>query len=326
MTNLKNLILASLASMLLTSAPALAADVTIKVAYENNPGEPVDTMMHRWADLVAEKSGGKVALELYPSSQMGSKNDIIDQAMMGTNVVTIADPGFLTDFDPDWGVLYGPYLADSPDQLFKLFDGEWFAQKSQELQGKGLRIIIPNYMYGQRQLLANKKVETPADMKGMKIRTPNNPMQIKAIELMGGTPTPMPLGDVYPALTQGIIDGVENPLSVLHGQKLDEQAKELSMISYLTTTGLWLGGEAYFSSLDPDVVEMLEETGYEIGLESQTQAEQDDADILAAMEAMGVHVTRPDLAPFREVSRDFYTQFPQWSDGLYETIQAELKK
>lgn len=306
--------------------PALAADVTIKVAYENNPGEPVDVLMHKWADLVASESKGKVELELYPSSQMGAKNDVIDQAMMGVNIITIADAGFLTDFDPDWGILYGPYLAESTEQLFRLYEGEWFAKKKKELQAKGIRIVIPNYMYGNRHLLAKKKVESPKDMTGMKVRVPNNPMQIKAIELMGATPTPMPLGDVYPALTQGIIDGVENPLTVLHGQKLDEQAKELSMINYLTTTALWLGGEAYFASLAPDVAELLEKTGHQIGLESQKAAEKDEADTLAAMEKMGVKVTRPDLKPFREITKDFYKQFPQWSKGLYETIQAELKK
>lgn len=308
------------------ASSAMAAEVTIKVAYENNPGEPVDVLMNKWAELVAERSDGKVALETYPSSQMGSKNDIIDQAMMGVNVITIADAGFLTDFDPDWGILYGPYLAESPEQLFRLYEGDWFAKKKEELQAKGIRIVIANYMYGRRHLLSKKKVESPDDMKGMKVRTPNNPMQIKAISMMGGTPTPMPLGDVYPALTQGIIDGVENPLTVLHGQKLDEQAKELSMIDYLTTSALWLGGEAYFASLDPEVVALLEETGHEIGVASQQAAETDEADMLAAMEEMGVKVTRPDLEPFREITRDFYNQFPEWSDGLYETIQAELKK
>lgn len=77
---------------------------------------------------------------------------------------------------------------------------------------------MSNYLYDTRQIIAKKPIRTPEDLKGMKIRVPNNVMQIKAIEAMGATPTPMPLGDVYPALTQGMIDGVENPVSVLYGQ------------------------------------------------------------------------------------------------------------
>ncbi|QFG37335.1 TRAP-type C4-dicarboxylate transport system substrate-binding protein [Paracoccus pantotrophus] len=304
--------------------PGLAADVTVKVAYENNPGEPVDVLMNKWAELVAERSEGAVALELYPSSQLGSKEDIIEQAKMGVNVITIADAGFLIDYDADLGILYGPYLTEDAQDLFRLYEGDWFQEKHEVLKSHGIRIVIPNYMYGTRHILAKKKIETPADMAGLKIRTPNNNMQIKAIELMGGTPTPMPLGDVYPALTQGVIDGVENPLTVLHGQKLDEQAKQLSLVGYLTNTAFWLGGEAYLSSLDPEVLTVLEETGYEIGLESQKAAAADEARALEGMKAQGVEVISPDVEAFREITKPFYTQFPEWSEGLYDRIQAEI--
>ncbi|WP_420342902.1 C4-dicarboxylate TRAP transporter substrate-binding protein [Paenirhodobacter sp.] len=323
--NLKSIALATLLSAA-AFLPAAAQDVVVKVAYENNPGEPADLVMHRWADLVKEASGGKVALELYPSSQLGAKLDVIEQGLLGVNVITIADVGFLTDYDPDLGILFGPYLTDSPDQLFKIYESDWFKKKEAALREKGVHIVIKNYLYGTRQLLAKKKVEKPEDMAGLKIRVPNNIMQIKAIELMGATPTPMPLGDVYPALTQGVIDGVENPLPVLYGQKLHEQAKELSMISYLTNTSLWLGGEAFFATLDPSVVEMLHETGYKAGLYSQELAVQEEAKMLDAMKAQGVTVTQPDVAAFREKTKPFYTMFPDWTPGLYDQIQAELAK
>ncbi|QDL94371.1 C4-dicarboxylate ABC transporter (plasmid) [Paroceanicella profunda] len=313
------------AALAVLAAPAFAQSVTLKVAYENNPGEPVDMVMHRWKDLVHEASGGDVELELYPSSQLGAKQDVIEQALLGVNVVTIADVGFLTDYDPDLGILFGPYLTDSPQQLFNIYGSDWFKQKDAELREKGVHIVINNYLYGTRQLLANKPVETPADLEGMKIRTPNNIMQIRAIEAMGGTPTPMPLGDVYPALTQGVIDGVENPLPVLYGQKLHEQAKYLSMISYLNNTSLWLGGEAFFSTLDPAVVQMLHDTGYQAGLYSQELAASQDEKIIEDMKAQGVTVIYPDIAPFREKAMAVYKEFPEWSEGLYEEIQAQLK-
>ncbi|WP_420024371.1 C4-dicarboxylate TRAP transporter substrate-binding protein (plasmid) [Cereibacter azotoformans] len=304
--------------------PAAAQEVVVRVAYENNPGEPTDLVMNRWAELVAEASDGNVALELYPSSQLGAKQDVIEQGLLGVNVITIADVGFLTDYDPDLGILFGPYLTDSPEQLFKIYESDWFKEKEAALREKGVHIVISNYLYGTRQLLAKKKVETPDDLAGMKVRVPNNIMQIKALELMGATPTPMPLGDVYPALTQGVIDGVENPLPVLYGGKFHEQAKELSMISYLTNTSLWLGGEAYFSSLDPEVVTMLHETGHQAGLYSQELAAQEEGKMIEAMKAAGVTVTEPDVEAFREKTKAFYTMFPEWSEGLYEQIQAAL--
>lgn len=317
----KTLLGATTAIML--AMPALA-ETTVRIAYENNPGEPADLVMNRWKELVTEASDGEVVLELYPSSQLGAKKDVIEQGMLGVNVITIADVGFLTDYDPDLGILFGPYLTDDAESLFKIYESDWFKEKEAKLQEQGIHIVIKNYLYGTRQLLATKKVETPDDLKGMKIRTPNNIMQIRAIEAMGGTPTPMPLGDVYPALTQGVIDGVENPLPVLFGQKLHEQAKELSMISYLQNTSLWLGGQAYFDTLDPEVVEMLHETGYEAGLYSQELAAAEDEKILEAMQEAGVTVTYPDVEPFREKAMAVYDQFPEWSEGLYEEIQSQL--
>lgn len=321
--NFRTILLGATTAMSL-ALPAVAQDVTIRVAYENNPGEPVDQVVNHWAELVDTASEGNVKLELFPSSQLGAKQDVIEQGMMGVNVITIADAAFLTDYEPDLGILMGPYLTDSTADLFKIYDSEWFKEKEKALQEKGIHIVISNYLYGTRQLLTKTKIETPDDMQGLKIRTPNNNMQIKTIEAMGGTPTPMPLGEVYPALTQGVIDGVENPLAVLYGQKLHEQARELSMISYLNNTALWLGGQAYFDTLDPAVVEMLHETGYQAGLFSQELAGEEDARVLEEMKADGVTVTTPDLAPFKEKAMAVYSEFPEWTPGLYDTIQAQL--
>lgn len=308
------------------AAPALAQDpVTLKVAYENHPGEPLDKVMHYWADMVKERSQGQVLLELYPSSQLGAKNDVMEQAMMGMNVITLSDVAFLADYEPDLGVLFGPYLSSDPAKLFKIYESDWFKAKEEALKKKGVHLVITNYLYGVRQLLAKKPVRTPEDLQGIKVRVPNNIMQIKTFEALGATPTPMPLGDVYPALTQGMIDGVENPLPVLYGQKLHEQAKYLSMISYITNTSVWVGGEAFFSTLDPNVVQLLHDTGYEAGLYSQKIATEEDERLIQQMKAAGVEVIYPDVAPFREKALQVYQQFPEWSPNLYQTIQDQLK-
>ena len=251
-----------------------AKPISIKVAYENNPGEPLDVVMRYWADLLNKKSNGEITLALYPSSQLGSKQDVTEQAMMGMNVITL---------------------------------------------------VMNNYLYGTRQIISKKPIRTVDDLAGLKIRVPNNVMQIKAIQAMGATPTPMPLGEVYPALTQGVIDGVENPISVLQGQKLYEQARYLTMVNYLTNTSVWIGGEAFFSTLSPEQLEMIHQTGYEAGVYSQKLTLERDAEMLKTMQAAGVEVIYPDTGPFQKKAREVYSQFPEWTPGLYETIQQQLQ-
>ncbi len=302
--------------------------VEIKIAYENHPGEPFDQVMHYWAELVHEQSEGKIKFVLYPSSQLGSKKDVTEQAIMGFNVITLSDVGFLANYMPDLGILFGPYLADDPKNLFKVYEGAWFKQQAETLANDhGIRIVMSNYLYGVRQLLANKPVKVPEDLKGLKVRVPNNIMQIKAMKAMGATPTPMPLAEAYPALTQGIIDGVENPLAVLYGQKIYEQAKYLNKISYLTNTSTLIAGEKFIASLPEGYADILYDTAYQAGLRSQEIAAQNDAEYIQKMIDAGVEVVDPEnIDDFRKLAMEVYTQFPEWSEGLYEKIQEELKK
>lgn len=315
------------AALLSVSAMALQAqEVTIRVAYENNPGEPLDQVMTHWQELLAERSEGEIALELYPSSQLGSKTDITDQAIMGLNVVTITDVGFLSVYEPDIGILYGPYLTDDPQKLFDIYDGEWFEEMDQRLRDDhGVRIVMPNLLYGVRHLISKTPVRTPEDMQGLKVRVPNNVMQIRAIEAMGATATPMPLGEVYTALSQGVIDAVENPIAVLHGQRFHEEAKYLSKIGYLTNTALMVGGEAFFSTLTDEQMTMVEETAYEAGLYSQELITELDAEMLEDMREQGVEVIEVDVAAFQELTRPVYDTFPEWSEGLYDMVQEQLQ-
>lgn len=319
---------ASLAAVLATTTVQIAAaqDVTIRVAYENNPGEPVDIIMNEWKELISERSNGEIALELFPSSQLGSKQDITDQAIMGLNVITITDVGFLAEYEPDLGILYGPYLTDDPQKLFDVKDGEWFAEMSERLRTEhGVRIIIPNLLYGVRHLISKDPVRTPEDLAGMRIRVPNNIMQIRAIEAMGGVPTPMPLGEVFTALSQGVIDAVENPIAVLHGQRFHEEAKFLSMIGYLTNAALFVGGEAFFETLSDEHMQIVLETGYEAGLRSQELVTDLDNEMLDDMREAGVEVIEVDVEAFRALTLPVYEMFPEWSEGLYEMIQAEMQ-
>ncbi len=109
----------------------------------------------------------------------------------------------------------------------------------------------------------------------------------------------MPLGEVYPALTRGVIDGVETQFQCCKA-KLYEQARYLTMVNYLTNTSVWIGGEAFFSTLSPEQLEMIHQTGYEAGVYSQKLTLERDAEMLKTMQAAGVEVIYPDTGPFQK--------------------------
>lgn len=299
---------------------------TIKIGYENQPGEPVDLAVNEWKRVAEEKSKGKIKIELYPSSQLGSKQDAIEQMKTGANIIHIADASFLADYVPDIGILSAPYLSDNYDELFKLTDSDWFKGLEKDLQGKGLHIVSTKWIYGDRHLITNKEVKEPKDLKGLKVRVPSNPLFIKTMEKMGATPTPLPLGEVYPSIAQGVIDGMENPLPVIQGSKVYEKAKYLSLTGHTNMIIQWIAGQSYMESLPEDVLKVLKETGDEIGKFMEEKVKESEKSVLKELQDSGVTVVESNKELFKEATMSVYNEMSDWSPGLYEKVQEIMKQ
>ncbi|MBS1155464.1 MAG: siaP [Proteobacteria bacterium] len=302
-----------------------AAKYTIKVAYENNPGEPLDLAAKEWARAFKEKTKGQAELQLFPSSALGAKKDVMQQMQLGSGVITITDGGFLADYVPDFGILMGPYLANDYKDLFKLAKSPWFADMSNKLAGKGLRIVTSNWLYGTRHFLLKKPAKTPSELKGVKLRSPNNRIQIEAIQSMGATPTPMPLSDVYPALSTGVIDGTESPINVFYSMKAYETAKYLVKTAYIHNISQWVIGEKYYAKLPADIQKALMESadiGGNFMTNSVVSAEQDAVEKL---KKEGVTIIEVDREAFKKAAMVTYSKFPEWTPGLYEKVQGYMK-
>lgn len=302
--------------------------VVIQAGYENNPGEPIDLAMHEWARLLEEKSGGSMKMDLYPSSQLGSKNDIIDQMIAGDSVITLADGAFYADRGvPDLGIVFAPYLFETWDEVWKLIESDWYAEQSDKLEEQGLKIIASNWIYGERHTLTTKPVRHVEDLKGMKIRVPNNKIQIKGFEVLGATATPMALGEVYTSLQQGTIDGLENPLPVLYNGKFQEVAKNLTLDGHVKNFTTWVCGSDFFNSLTEEQQTLLIETCEEAGLfNNDLQAEVFD-ETLQKFKDDGIEIIEVDIKEFQDASASFYTlpEFSDWTPGLYDTVKAVIK-
>jgi tripartite ATP-independent transporter DctP family solute receptor len=283
--------------------------IVIKIAYANNVGEPNDKAVREWGRLMKEKSNGKVEFQYYPSSQLGSQKDVTEQLTIGSNVITISDGGFLMDYVPAFGITYLPYVFDNKEQLYKLVDSDLFKDLSKQLETKGLYIVNPKWIYGERHLMASKPVVKPEDMAGLKIRVPNIRLSTEMINAMGGVSTPMPLAEAYPGLMQGVINGMENPIPVLYGNKTYEGAKYLMLTKHQVNLSSWIAGKKFIDKLPPEIVQMLKETGEEAGRYLEKENEKADQEAMDKMKAAGVQVVEVDRAAFKEAMKDFPSKF-----------------
>ena len=318
------------AMMLSTGVSAADAEVTLQIGFENSISEPIGQALENWQQLVDEKGDGSLKLELYPDSQLGSKNELIDGMTLGEPYITLADGAFYADYGvPDFGIVFGPFLFDDWDQCWTLIESDWYKDMCTQLEGKGLKIVTSNWKYGERHTLTTKPVNTVDDLAGMKIRVPGNQIQSIGFDVLGATSTGMDLGDVYQALQTGTIDGAENPLATLYGRKLHEVAKYLILDGHVLNFTTWVMSADLFNSLTPEQQELLVSTGEEAGLYNNDLVDESNDEYLQKMKDEGVTVVEPTeevLDGFREKAAAFYEKGDTfgWSDGLYDTVRAAM--
>lgn len=307
--------------------------ITFQIAYENNPGEPIDLACNEWKRLIEEKSNGSFNVELFPSSQLGSKTDVIDQMIAGSPIVTLADGAFYAERGvPDFGIVFAPYLFSSWEECWKLTESDWYAEQCAKLEENGLKVIASNWIYGDRHTLTTKPVKNDTDLKGMKIRVANSPVFIKGFEALGAAPTPLALGDVYTALQQGTIDGLENPLPVLYNGKFQEVAKYLILDGHVKNFTTWCIGTDFYNSLTTEQQNIIVETANEAGIFNNNSQKGLEEEALKNLIDSGVTVYNPtaeDLASFKESAMKFYDYKEisgNWTEGLYDTVNDIIQK
>ncbi len=301
------------------------AATEVMIAYGNQPGEPIDKAMHYWAEQVKEKSNGEIEFRLFPSSQLGSETEVMEQAKFGANIITISSYGYLMDTVPDLGVINAPYLSQSFEKKSKLLHTEWFQGLNNDLSDKGLTIVVPDVVYGTRHLLSKGAVKSPADLDGVKVRVQHSRLFVATVKAMGGVPTPMSLADVYPGLSQGVIEGVENPSVVLHGGKFHEVVKNLNLTAHTKHMSPFVAGTAFWNGLSAEEQKIILDTSRDMVNYGATLIAESEQDAIDQLKAEGVTVNEVDLSAFEEAARKVVqNEFPEWTPNLYQDTQAKL--
>ena len=320
------------ASSATSSAPAASgeAQYVLKLCTEQTDGDPIDEGCDKWAELVAEATDGAVKIEVYPSSQLGAKADLIEMMLMGQNVCTIADGSYLMDYVPDFGVVMGPFLFNDWSAMYKITGSDWWSDVSAQLEEQGLKIVSTNWVYGERQLMTKNPVNSLADMKGLKIRVPNNDISVTMFNDLGSASTPMALSEVYTSLAQGVVDGVENPLTTLYNNKFQEVCKYVTMTNHQMTFSNFIVGETFWNSLPAEYQEAIISCGEEAAAYNNDLYQQVSQEMQDKLTAEGCTITTLDDATqeeFKNACVQLYRNYEAngtWTTGLYDQIQAMI--
>lgn len=313
------------AAGILFAIPAFAADFTIRLANSLSPGEPTNEAAQFFAQEVAKRTDGRVEIQVFPAQQFGSEKDVNQMMRQGAPIISVTSSGYLSDFVPDIGVLEGPYLLDTPAQFDKLVGSDWFGTVKGRFAEKGITFLVDNALFGSRNMLSNGPIRTPDDVAGMTVRVPPNTVFIKTFEAMGTRPTTVEWSEVYSALQQNVVQAAEAPLGSLWGSKLHETRDTISMTRHFTAFTFWVINAEYFASLPEDIQEVLAEVGREAGALCTELTLKREDEYKDMFRKAGVTIVEDvDTAAFRAKTADVYTQFPDWTPGLYQEIQTIL--
>jgi len=308
------------------ASSAMAQDYFFRIPHVTSASEPVHEALEHFAKLIAERSGGRIGAEVFPGGALGTNLEMYEQVDLGSEIIILADPGYLANFLPDFGILNGPYLLETPAEFQKLIASDWYVGLVDQLREEtNLELLTLNWFFGDRNVISNKEVLTAADFQGLSIRVPPNPMWIATFEALGARGEQIAWAEVYGALASGVVDAAEAPLGSIVGASLQESAKVISMTGHFYA---WIGltmNDELFASMPEDLQEVLRTSAVDAGNFMTDLVLSKQTEFIEVLEAQGVSFAMDvDRASMREATIPVYSAFPAWSDGLVDQVRAIL--
>jgi len=305
------------------SAPA-QKKAELKISHVLPTNESIHEVLVEMADAIKARSKGSFDVQVYPNSQLGNNKDNLEQAKRGANIVVIADPGYMSDYVPDYSIMNGPFLYKDYKGIQKLAASSWHKEMMRQSSEKGIKVLAMDWYFGSRHIISGKVIKTPADVKGLKVRVPPNKVWIETIKAIGGSPTVLQWSEVYTGISTGVVDAAEAPLSTIFGSKLQEVKKNISLTGHFKAiVGLEMS-QKIFDGLSDEHKTILTEEVKKHGLIATERVAAKEAEWQKKLEAAGVKFNEVDNAAFEKAGESFYTQFPEWTPGLYDKIKKAL--
>lgn len=298
--NLKTLI--ALTTGMAVFAGSASASTTLRFGYEAPRSDTQHIAAKKFNELLKEKTKGELKLSLFPDSTLGNAQTMIGAVRGGTIDLEMSGSPNFTGLEPKLNVIDIPFIFKDRQHVYKVLDGEIGQDLLKALEAQGLKGLA-FWDVGFRAFSNSKHpINKPEDIKGLKIRTNQNPMYIQAFSLLGGNPVPMPLSELYTALETRAVDAQEHPIGIFWSVKLYEVQKYLSLTNHGYTPLIVVMNKAKFDSLSPELQQAILDSAKEAGKYQRDLNVQNEKDIVEKLRKAGIEVIdKVDNAPFKAV-------------------------
>jgi tripartite ATP-independent transporter DctP family solute receptor len=297
-----------------------AGPITMRWAHFAQEDHPANVAAKQFASRVETRTNGAIKINIFPNNVLGGPPEQAQQIKLGTIDMGLPTQGQLDKYDTAFAAVLLPFVFDNAQHVYRTLDGpamQWLAPLA-EKQGF---VLLRNWEYGFRNVTNSvRPINAPDDIKGLKIRTPPE-LQIQAsMEALGAVVQAIAFPELYLALSQKVVDGEENPIAVIYFNKFYEVQKHLAITRHVYNNMIHTVGVNSWKKLSPEQQAIFREESAAAGDLMRKLIGDDEADQIRKLEATGMQVTRPDLAPFRARMEGAYKRIADYAG------EANVKK
>ena len=324
---MKKTLIVFMALLLITAVgQAQAKTLVLKAGHSNPPSHPMHVQAEELADYVKDKTGGKIKLEIFPNEMLGSDKQMLEQVRMGALDIHIAPQGVVSAYTPKMAAIGLPFLLQNYKQVAAVCDGKIGDQIGADLAKNGM-ILLHFWDNGFRHITNNvKPIYKPGDLKGLKIRTPEDEMTLAIFKALKANPAPLSFSELYMALQRKVFDGQENPSTNIYHSKFFEVQKYLSLTGHKYETSPFIVSAKTWKKLSKKDQKILTEGAIKFGVKNRAVFKAQDAKYNKELGNMGMKINEADLGAFQKASQAVYKEYrgkcgDAFIDELIETVK-----
>lgn len=283
-----------------------AEPVTLTFSHGAPTTHPEHLAALQFAKRVEARTNGQIKFDIFPAGQLGSENEVLQKVRIGAIDMAASTQNYLIKYEKAFAVVIMPYLFDSYEHAHRVLDGPAMSWLAPLIEKQGF-VMLSNWEWGFRNLTNNKRpIDKPEDVHGLTIRVPPVLGIEATMEAMGAHVSKIGFNELPMALSQGVVDGQENPLNVIYYFKLYEVQKYLALTRHVYYNQVHLMSVKSWKKLTPEQQKIVREESKAAGELARKMIIAEEEELVAKMMAAGVKVTRPDAKPFRAVMEPAY--------------------
>ncbi len=317
-------VLASALVVTLIAGQALAQGLELKFGHVGKPGSLFEISVNEFVARANARLGSKATVVAFGSSQLGKDKELLQKLKLGTVTFSLPSTVMSTVAD-EFGLFEMPYLVQSRSHMSRIENQIFWDQIAPAAEAKGYRILAL-WENGFRHITNNlRPINVPADLEGIKLRTPKGAWRVKMFKSYGANPTPMSFSEVFTALQTGVIDGQENPFAQIWSAKFQEVQKYLSLTGHVYTPAYVIVGKKHWDGLPADVRRIVEETAKATQSFVYARAAELEIELLQNLIDGGITVNQADKAAFVAASKGIYDEFSSSVPGGGDMVAKAME-